>query len=63
MSATPGPLIRPRSNRVFGGVCAAVARRFGWDVALVRVLTVVAALLTGAALIVYLVLWVVVPSE
>lgn len=62
MSASAS-LIRPRTGRVIGGVCAAVADRFGWDVTLVRVLTVVAALFAGAAIVVYIVLWIVVPEE
>jgi phage shock protein PspC (stress-responsive transcriptional regulator) len=62
MSAS-GTFVRPRQGRVIGGVCAAVARRFGWDVTLTRVLTVVAAFLAGSAIIVYIVLWIVVPEE
>ena len=62
MSTASGPFVRPRSGRVLGGVCAAVANRFGWDVTLVRVLTVIASLFAGAALIVYVVLWIVVPE-
>jgi phage shock protein PspC (stress-responsive transcriptional regulator) len=57
------PLVRPRTGRVIGGVCAAIANRFGWSVTTVRVLSVIAAFLAGSAIIVYLVLWVVVPSE
>ncbi|WP_227000618.1 PspC domain-containing protein [Protaetiibacter intestinalis] len=57
------PLVRSRSDRVIGGVCAAVAKRFGWDVTLTRVLTVVAAFFAGAAIVVYVVLWIVVPEE
>jgi len=63
MSSTSGPFVRPRNGRVLGGVCAAVANRFGWDVTLTRVLTVVASLFAGAAIIVYIVLWIVVPEE
>jgi len=43
-------------------VCAAVANRFGWDPTLVRVLTVVASLFAGAAILIYVVLWIVVPE-
>jgi len=63
MSNASGPFVRPRNGRVLGGVCAAVANRFGWDVTLTRVLTVVASFFAGAAVIVYIVLWVVVPEE
>ena len=63
MSNASGPFVRPRNGRVLGGVCAAVANRFGWDVTLTRVLTVVASLFAGAAVVVYIVLWIVVPED
>jgi phage shock protein PspC (stress-responsive transcriptional regulator) len=45
-----------------GGVCAGLADSFGWDVTLVRVLWVVATLLTsGAGFLVYLLLWLLLP--
>lgn len=56
-------LLRPRAGRVIGGVCAALARRFGWDVTLVRVLAAVSLLLPGPQLIVYLIAWIVIPAE
>jgi phage shock protein C len=55
-------LRRPRTGRVIGGVCAALARRFGWDVTLVRVLTVVSLLLPGPQLIIYVIAWIVIPG-
>jgi phage shock protein C len=56
-------LSRPRNGRVIAGVCAAIARRFGWDVTTVRVLTVLSFLLPGTQLIAYLLLWVLIPSD
>lgn len=56
-------LRRPRTGRVIGGVCAALATRFGWDVTLVRVLAVASLLLPGPQLIFYVVAWVVIPNE
>ncbi len=56
-------LSRPRESRMIGGVCAAIARRFGWKVTTVRVLTVVSLLLPGPQLVAYLICWVVIPSE
>ncbi|WP_395639334.1 PspC domain-containing protein [Pseudolysinimonas sp.] len=56
-------LRRPRSGRVIGGVCAALATRFGWDVTLVRVLALVSLLLPGPQLIFYVVAWIVIPGE
>jgi phage shock protein C len=56
-------LNRPRSNRVIAGVCAAVANRFGWNPNTVRVLAVLSCLLPGPQFVIYLVLWVLIPSE
>lgn len=56
-------LRRPRTGRVIGGVCAALAARFGWDVTLVRVLALVSLLLPGPQLIVYVIAWIVIPGE
>jgi phage shock protein C len=56
-------LRRPRTGRVIGGVCAALARRFGWDVTLVRVLAVASIVLPGPQVIFYLIAWAVIPSE
>jgi len=57
------PLVRPRQDRVVAGVCAAVARRFGWDPTLVRVLTVIAVIFFGLSFWAYILLWIVIPSE
>src|SRR5690606_36956054 len=56
-------LNRPRSNRVIAGVCAAVANRFGWKPNTVRVHAVLSCLLPGPQFVIYLVLWVLIPSE
>ena len=47
---------------MIAGVCAALARRFGMPVFLVRVL-MVAAGIAGFGLILYPVLWVLIPNE
>lgn len=56
-------LQRPKSGRVIAGVCAAIARRFGWSVTLVRVLTVASVILPGPQVIVYVILWIFIPKE
>lgn len=56
-------LVRPRDNRVIAGVCAGLARRFGWDPTVVRVLFVVSLLLPGPQVLIYLALWVIMPEE
>jgi phage shock protein C len=56
-------LRRPRSGRIIGGVCAALAHRFGWDVTIVRILAVVSILLPGPQVVAYLIAWVLIPGE
>ena len=55
-------LVRPR-RRVLAGVCAGLARRFDVSPTLVRVLFVASCLLPGPQVLLYLALWIIVPSE
>lgn len=57
------PLVRPQSGRILAGVCAALARRFGMSTFVVRLLFVLSLVLPGTQVLVYLVLWVLIPSE
>jgi phage shock protein PspC (stress-responsive transcriptional regulator) len=57
-----GGLVRPR-RRWIAGVCAALAKRFGLPVTTVRLAFVVSCLLPGPQIVVYLLLWILIPSE
>ena len=61
----PRPLRRSRSDRMIAGVCAGLAHHFALDVTLVRVLYVLVSILSVAfpGILVYLVLWIVIPEE
>ncbi|MFI5612413.1 PspC domain-containing protein [Amycolatopsis sp. NPDC051903] len=56
-------LSRPRHDRVIGGVCAGLARRFGTTPGKVRVLALLSCLLPGPQFVAYLILWAIIPSE
>ena len=56
-------LTRPRKGRWIAGVCAGLARRFDTSPLLVRLVFVVSCLLPGPQILLYLVLWVIMPSE
>jgi phage shock protein PspC (stress-responsive transcriptional regulator) len=56
-------LVRPRDNRWIAGVCAGLARRFGWNANLVRLLFVISCVLPGPQFLIYLVLWILMPNE
>ncbi|MCP9957591.1 PspC domain-containing protein [Streptomyces sudanensis] len=56
-------LARPRDGRVIGGVCAALARRFGTSATTMRTVFVVSCLLPGPQFLLYLTLWMLLPEE
>ena len=56
-------LSRPRDNRRIAGVCAGLARRFGMRPGMVRLLFVLSCLLPGPQILIYLILWVMMPSD
>jgi phage shock protein C len=56
-------LYRSRIDRKLAGVCGGLAQYFHADATLIRVLFVVLALLGGPGLVIYLVLWIIVPEE
>jgi phage shock protein PspC (stress-responsive transcriptional regulator) len=52
------------NNKVIGGVSAGIAQRLNLNVSLVRVLTVIAGLVSaGLVLAVYIVLWITLPQR
>ena len=59
----PAPLLaESRPGRLIAGVCAGVAAHLGLDVGLVRAAFALAGLVGGAGVLLYLVLWLLVPS-
>ena len=57
-------LIRPREGRILGGVCAGLARRFGMGATMMRILFIVTLIvIPGSQIIVYPILWILMPSE
>jgi len=56
-------LYRSRTNRKLAGVCGGLAQYFNTDATPIRVLFVVLALLGGPGLVIYLLMWIIVPEE
>jgi phage shock protein PspC (stress-responsive transcriptional regulator) len=56
-------LVRPRQGRYVAGVCGAVARATNTDPVLWRVLLAVLAVLGGSGVLLYLIGWLIMPSE
>lgn len=56
--------LKRSSDKVIAGVCGGLAAWLGWDVSLVRVLYVFATIFTAfSGLLVYIILWIVMPQE
>lgn len=56
-------LTRPRNGRIIAGVCVGIARRFGISPFVVRLLFLLSLLLPGPQILIYLAMWILVPSE
>jgi len=56
-------LTRSNNDRWIAGVCGGIAEYFGWNATLVRLLFVLSCLLPGPQFLVYLALWLIVPSD
>jgi len=55
-------LCRSNSQRVLAGVCGGVAEYLGWDVTIVRVLWIILTLAGGSGVLLYIILWLVMPQ-
>jgi phage shock protein C len=55
-------LTRSQTDRRIGGVCGGIAEYFDIDPTLVRIAFVAAALLSGVGILLYIVLWIVLPK-
>ena len=57
-------LTRSRKERMIAGVCGGLAEYLGWDPTLVRIVYVLATIFTAfAGVIIYLILWIIMPEE
>ena len=58
-------LSRSRNDRVLAGVMGGIARRFGWNATLLRVAYVIVSIASAGfpGILVYLLLWLLMPEE
>ncbi|CAH0133699.1 PspC domain-containing protein [Stenotrophomonas lactitubi] len=65
MNTVPRTLSRSLNDRMIAGVMGGIAHRFGWNPTLVRVLYVVISLASAAfpGILIYLLLWLLIPNE
>jgi phage shock protein C len=58
----PRKLYRSRSQRMLAGVCGGLAEYFNVDATLIRVLFLILAVGGGTGLVIYVVMWLIVPD-
>jgi len=58
----PRKLYRSQTQRMLAGVCGGLAEYFNIDVTVMRVLFLILAVFGGSGLVLYLVMWIVVPD-
>lgn len=65
MVETDGRLRRSRSDKVIAGVIGGIARYFGMDSTLARVIYVILSVVSAAfpGILVYIILWFIMPEE
>jgi len=60
---SPKKIFRSEKDRVVGGVCAGLGEFFDIDPTIIRILFVLITLFGGGGILLYLVLWLIIPSE
>lgn len=55
-------LVRSDSQKMLAGVCGGVAQYLGWDPTIVRVIWVVLTLAGGSGILLYVILWLLMPK-
>lgn len=56
-------LVRSEQDRMIAGVCAGIAQYFAIDVTVIRFLFILVTLLGGSGVLVYIILWLIIPTE
>ena len=63
MSGIEKRLYRSKSERWLAGVCGGIGEYFNTDPTIIRVIFVLAAFIVGGGILIYLVLWLIIPLE
>jgi len=56
-------LYRSKENKIIGGVCGGIAEHLNADPTIVRLIWVLACLLWGAGVLLYLIAWIIIPEK
>ncbi|MBN2101053.1 PspC domain-containing protein [Candidatus Dojkabacteria bacterium] len=63
MSKENKRIYRSESNRMIAGVCGGIGEYFDVDPTIVRIIWVLVVLFGGSGILVYIILWIVIPTE
>lgn len=63
MSIMDRKLYRSRTDYMIGGVCGGLAEYLGIDSTVVRIIMALATFVGGMSLLVYLLMWLIIPEE
>jgi phage shock protein C len=63
MSADVKRVYRSKSERMLAGVCGGLGEYFNIDPTLVRILFILFGLIVGGGILLYLILWLLIPEE
>jgi phage shock protein PspC (stress-responsive transcriptional regulator) len=64
MTNQPVPrLVRPKEGRMIAGVAAGLADRFGMSRGTMRLMFILSLILPGPQVLIYIVLWLIIPEE
>ena len=62
-SSKPKQIYRSETNRVIGGVCGGIGEFFSVDPVIIRILFILFAIYAGSGVLLYIILWVIIPSK
>jgi phage shock protein C len=57
------PIYRSEKNKILGGICGGLGEYFGIDPTIIRIIFVLLTIFGGSGILIYLVLWMILPSE
>lgn len=65
MNTVPKPFARSLNDRMIAGVMGGIARRYGWNSTLLRIVFVIISIASAAfpGILVYLIFWLLMPNE
>lgn len=58
-----GPMMRSQDDRILAGLCGGIARHFGCESSVVRLIALILIIFGGMSVWIYIILWLIIPAE